>query len=91
MAPTIFRRSNRAGDISTETLLSSPKSGSSTIRIMYYLSIISAQRTIHIANPYFIPDDSAVQILCEAKQRGVDIRIMVAGIYNDMRMSRVRQ
>ena len=55
---------------------------------MYYLSIISAQRTIHIANPYFIPDDSAVQILCEARQRGVDIKIMVAGIYNDMRISR---
>jgi cardiolipin synthase len=86
--PDYFPPLERAGDIATETLLSSPKSGSSTIRIMYYLSIISARRTIHIANPYFIPDDSAVQILCEAKQRGVDIKIMVAGIYNDMRISR---
>src|SRR5436853_2849341 len=55
---------------------------------MYYLSIISARDRIWIANPYFVPDDSAVQILCEAKQRGVDVKIMVAGIHNDMRISR---
>src|SRR5437763_12010940 len=74
--------------VSTHTILSSPKSGSSAVRIMYYLSILSARKTIYIANPYFIPDDSAVQILSEASKRGVDVKIMVAGIRNDMRISR---
>lgn len=55
---------------------------------MYELSITSAQKKLYIANPYFIPDDSLVEILVEAKKRGVDIRIMVSGIYNDMRISR---
>jgi cardiolipin synthase len=55
---------------------------------MYYLSIVSARKKIFISNPYFIPDDSAVEILIEAKKRGVDVKIMVAGIYNDMRVSR---
>jgi cardiolipin synthase A/B len=86
--PDYFPACEPAGSVATQILLSSPKSASSTIRIMYYLSIISAQRTIYIANPYFIPDDSAVQILVEARQRGVDVKIMVAGIYNDMRISR---
>ena len=55
---------------------------------MYYVSIVSAKKTIYIANPYFIPDDSAVQILTEARKRGVVVKIMVAGIHNDMRISR---
>lgn len=86
--PDYFPLLKKAGNISTQTLLSSPKSASSTTRIMYYLSIISARRTIYIANPYFIPDDSGVQILIDAKCRGVDVNIMVAGKYNDMRISR---
>ncbi|HEY2383997.1 MAG TPA: phospholipase D-like domain-containing protein [Terriglobia bacterium] len=77
-----------AGGIAVQMLLSSPKSGSSAIRTMYYLSIISARHTIYISNPYFVPDDSGVQILVEAKKRGVDVKIMVAGTHNDMRISR---
>jgi cardiolipin synthase len=55
---------------------------------MYYLSILWARRTIYMANPYFIPDDSGVQIMVEARRRGVDVKIMVAGRYKDMRISR---
>jgi cardiolipin synthase len=77
-----------AGSVATQTLLSSPTSGSSSIRIMYYLAIISARKFIYIANPYFIPDDSAVEILVKARRRGVDVKVMVAGIHNDMRVSR---
>jgi len=77
-----------SGNVSTQTIFSSPKSGSSAIRIMYDVSIISARKTIYIANPYFIPDDSLLEILVEARRRGVDVKIMVAGIHNDMRVSR---
>ena len=86
--PGYFPPPDAAGTISTQTILSSPRSASSAVRIMYYLSIMSARKTIYIANPYFIPDDSAVQILVEASQRGVDVKVMVAGIHNDMRISR---
>src|SRR5438445_8805745 len=41
-----------------------------------------------MANPYFIPGDAAVEILIKAKRRGVDVKIMVAGTHNDMRISR---
>ena len=76
------------GRTSIQTILSTPEAGSSAVRIMYYLSIVSARDTIRIANPYFIPDNSAIEILVEARQRGVDVKIMVAGIYNDVRVSR---
>jgi len=78
----------KMGNIGVQTILSTPNSGSSAIRIMYYLSIVSARERIFISNPYFIPDDSAVEILIEARNRGVDVKVMVAGIYNDMRVSR---
>jgi cardiolipin synthase len=86
--PGYFPCPEPAGTTSIQTILSTPESGSSGVRIMYYLSIVSAKESIHIANPYFVPDDSAVEILVEASQRGVDVKIMVAGIYNDVRLSR---
>jgi cardiolipin synthase len=79
---------DQVGDFAVQTILSSPETGSSTVRIMYYLSIVCARRSIYIANPYFIPDSVATSILIEAKQRGVDVKIMVAGIHNDMRTAR---
>jgi cardiolipin synthase len=83
-----FPPPDSAGTMSTQTILSSPKSGASAVRIMYDLSIISARKAIYIANAYFVPDDSVVQILVEAQRRGVDVKIMVAGVHNDMRISR---
>ena len=55
---------------------------------MYYLSIVCARRSIWIANPYFVPDPVAIETLIEARQRGVDVRIMVSGIRNDNWLAR---
>ncbi len=77
-----------AGTVAVQTILSSPETGASTARTFYYLSIASARRTIDIANPYFIPDQGAIDLLVAAKRRGVEIRIMVAGIHNDNWMAR---
>ncbi|HYP28121.1 MAG TPA: phospholipase D-like domain-containing protein [Blastocatellia bacterium] len=77
-----------AGDVAVQTIMSSPETGSSTVRIMYYLSIICAREYIYIANPYFVPDQAAIDTLIEAKRRGVDVKIMVSGIHNDNRLAR---
>jgi cardiolipin synthase len=86
--PGYFPPHDSAGSMSVQTIMSSPEAGSSTVRILYYLSIVCARKSIWIANPYFIPDDVAVEILMEARQRGVDVKIMVAGRHNDMPISR---
>lgn len=77
-----------AGDLSVLTIMSSPVTGASNARTLYYLSITSARRSIRIANPYFVPDPAALDTLIEAKKRGVDVRIMVAGTHNDNWLSR---
>ena len=76
------------GSLVVQSILSSPETGSSTVRVMYYLSIVCARRSIAIVNPYFIPDAQALEILVAAKQRGVDVKIMVSGIHNDNAMAR---
>ena len=68
--------------------MSSPETGASTVRTMYYLSIVCARKSIYIANPYFVPDATAVETLIDAKRRGVDVRIMVAGAHNDNWLAR---
>jgi cardiolipin synthase len=79
---------DRRGPLAVQTLLSSPETGASSMRIMYYLSIVCARHSIYIANPYFVPDPVAIETLIEAKQRGVDVRIMVSGIRNDNWLAR---
>jgi len=76
------------GHLSAQTLMSSPESGGSTVRTMYYLSIVCARKSIYIANPYFIPDAVAIETLIEARKRGIDVRIMVSGIRNDNWLAR---
>jgi cardiolipin synthase len=77
-----------AGTLAAQTILSSPETGASTARTFYYLSIAAARHSIHIANPYFVPDQGAIDLLIAAKRRGVDVQIMVAGIHNDNWLAR---
>jgi cardiolipin synthase len=72
-----------AGALAVQTILSSPETGASTARTFYYLSIAAARRTIDIANPYFVPDQGAIDLLIAARGRGVKVRVMVAGVHND--------
>jgi cardiolipin synthase A/B len=77
-----------SGPLAVQTLLSSPETGASNVRTMYYLSIVCARESIYIANPYFVPDPVAIETLIEAKARGVDVRIMVSGVRNDNWLAR---
>lgn len=81
--PDYFPQIEQAGTLSIHTVLSEPETNSSTARILYYLSIISARKSIFIANPYFIPEDEAIEILVAARRRGVDVKIIVPGKHND--------
>lgn len=87
--PAFYPAPEAAGELSVQSILSSPETGSSTVRVMYYLSIVCARRTILIANPYFIPDRAAIEILIDARRRGVEVKIMVTGIHNDVPLARL--
>jgi cardiolipin synthase len=86
--PAFFPPLDPCGTIPVQTIMSSPEGGSSAVRIMYYLSIVCAQQKLYIANAYFIPDKAAVDILIDAKRRGVDVKVMLPGDHNDMWIAR---
>ena len=86
--PLFYPPIEARGRLAVQTLISSPEIGASTVRTMYYLSIVCARRSICIANPYFVPDAAGVDTLIDAKKRGVHVRIMVAGIYSDNWLAR---
>ncbi len=82
--PAFFPRlPTDAPGVFLHTLLSSPSTGTSAARVLYYYSISCTRRRLLIANPYFVPDPAAIDTLVAAKRRGVDVIIMMSGRYND--------
>jgi len=76
------------GALALQVVLSSPEQGGSSVQTMYFLGIICARRSLLIANPYFVPDAAAMDALLDARRRGVDVRVMVAGRQNDNWLAR---
>jgi cardiolipin synthase len=62
---------------------SSPGGGTENLRLMYLLAIASAGRTILIANPYFVPNTLALEMLVAARRRGVKVEVLVPGPITD--------
>jgi cardiolipin synthase len=68
---------------------STPTPGGATrARVLFQLLLASAQRTISITTPYFLPDKGLVRELCRAVERGVKIRILVPGRASDHMLTR---
>jgi cardiolipin synthase len=78
-----------AGDLSMQTIMSSPQTGASTVRVMYAMAISAARSTIDIANPYFVPDHVSIDLFRDAVKRGVRVRVLMAGTSNDNMMARL--
>jgi cardiolipin synthase len=53
--------------------------GNANLDLMYLLAIASAQKTLRIENPYFLPDDLTRKELINAARRGVKVEIIVPG------------
>src|SRR5262245_54821644 len=83
-----FPPSDSAGRFAVQTILSSPDDGASSARVLFYVAIASARETVHIADPYLVPDETATKVLTEAAARGGDVKTMVGGEHNDVKTSR---
>ena len=55
----------------------------SRARVLFQLALATASVSIEIHSPYFLPDRSARRELIAAAARGVHVRIIVPGKYND--------
>ena len=67
---------------------SSSREGSESARLMYLLSIAAAEKSILLANAYFVPDKLAIESLLAAAKRGVKIQIIVPGKHTDEKLVR---
>jgi cardiolipin synthase len=72
------------GNQMTQVIKSSPAEGSSSVKLLYIISIVSATKSIWIANAYFIPDSDTIRALEGAVRRGVDVRVIVPGEFTDV-------
>ena len=68
---------------------SSAKVGDTNAEALYYLAIASAQRSIELTAAYFVPRPAFTQALCDAAERGVDVRVLVPGPHIDKGFVRV--
>jgi cardiolipin synthase A/B len=62
--------------------------GATRARILFQLLLASAQHSISITTPYFLPDRSMMQELCRAVGRGISVRILVPGRKSDHMVTR---
>ena len=72
------------GEHLAQVIKSSPAEGSSTVKLLYIISIVSAVRSIYINNAYFIPDSDTIRALEGAVRRGVDVKVIVPGEFTDV-------
>jgi cardiolipin synthase len=71
-----------------QVLKSSPSEGSSTVKLMYIVSIVSATKSICISSAYFVPDRDTIRALEGAVRRGVEVRVIVPGEHVDVPIAR---
>ncbi|MBA3733524.1 hypothetical protein H0W91_04095 [Patescibacteria group bacterium] len=74
---------DKAGSLSYVALTSTPSSDSLTLQKFYLLSILSAEHSIYLTTPYFLPDKSLSEALIKKVKEGVNVRILVPNILND--------
>lgn len=94
VGPAYFPPGQREGDGPGESIsqhlsvITSPSVLTHPLRNVFRLSISSAQRTVYITNPYFVPDDIIAAALQERARSGVDVRVLVPNEHIDIPLIR---
>src|SRR5262245_37651841 len=77
--PDYFPRQQGKGTVNAQAVRSSPAGGRDAMYTMFLLAMASAQRSISITNPYFVPEDKMIETLIVASSRGVRVTILLPG------------
>jgi cardiolipin synthase len=83
IGPGYFPELKPVGDSFAQVFKSSSTEGSESVRLMYLLSIASAEKSIRLQAAYFVPDELAIESFVSARKRGVKIQIIVPGPHVD--------
>ncbi|MDQ3283454.1 MAG: phospholipase D-like domain-containing protein [Acidobacteriota bacterium] len=72
-----FPKLEPKGETRAHVVWTSPEGSPSTLKVLHYLAIHMAKKSLTIQNPYFLPDPDARDALVNAVERGVNVRIMI--------------
>jgi cardiolipin synthase len=84
-----YPKTEQTGSMQAQALKSSKGDASSLPKMLYFMAIQSARKSIHIQNAYFLPDLQIRNALIAAVARGVDVKVMVPGTHMDVPMVRL--
>jgi cardiolipin synthase len=73
-----------SGDLQAQLVVSSQPNGSENMELMFLTAIASAQNHIRIGMAYFVPDDTALKQLVGARERGVEVVVIVPNHLTDV-------
>ena len=71
------------GKVNAQIVKSSPLGGTYESYMLLLLSISSARKSIHLSNPYFLPDERMQEALLDAVKRGVSVVVLTPGKIDD--------
>jgi cardiolipin synthase len=75
--PAVFPTLAAVGDVEMHLASMTPIGAAPpAVRTLYHLALCLARRRLYIQNPYFLPGDAALEAICKASERGVDVRVM---------------
>ncbi len=81
----VYPELERQGDADVHVASLKPEGSPPAVKVLYHLVVSVARERIRIQNPYFLPDDEALEAFGQAVERGVDVRVMVpSGAATDM-------
>ena len=68
-----------AGNALVRAIASTPGESNRLTFVLYVAAITFSERSLHLTNAYFVPDDQTVNALRDAAGRGVDVKIVLPG------------
>jgi cardiolipin synthase len=89
--PEIATEMAPAGDMVAQVLPSGSAYESENNVRLFIALLHSAQHKAVITTPYFVPDDGLLSAITIAAERGVDVTLIVSGVYDQYVVSRAQQ
>lgn len=78
-----FERTGPAGDSRAAYVTSTDVVGLSHARWVTHIALAAAERRAWIANAYFLPPPQVLGALCERRESGIDVRLLLSGPHQD--------
>jgi len=73
----VFPDLEPAGKVGVHVARIKPEGSPPSVKVLHHLVLCLARKRLWIQNPYFLPDNDAIEALVQAAGRGVDVRVMV--------------